>query len=368
MYSSNSSSDYQLELRRFLNSGENNNRCSDCRATNPTWCSTSYNVFLCTRCATLHKKILNKEPYVSHIKSITRDFWRDDELYDFLHHPNNLINRNLSTTSDSAYDIEELIQAKYLRPVLKNDTSSLSGANARFQKKYPLLSNRMARDYELSKYSRHIREIEARTKHQNIDKICEALSLTRGNISNAIDILNYNSNFKSHSYREASPPSLPERPTTEPKQAIFHGQETHHEPKPALFDGSTNYVPPQPKPAVFDGTNDLNTVDYNSTIPNGHINMMQMQSTSSTGQYLMQPQQYMQQQVTPQSIQYQQQQAPPQDIQYQQQTVPQSIQYQQQQLYSYPQANFQQQQQQQQQQQLQQAAWVQQQNFQPGQF
>ena len=156
----------------------------------------------------------------------------------------------------------------------------------------PLLSNRRPRDYELSKFSRHIREVESYDRRfTNEDNIVEALSMTHGNISNAIEILRYNydversrgyddgydddydssdryrrsnnssrhSSNSSYGYgrdrddnssssysgrpssRNDRMPSLPRRPESSgPKDAVFDGSAgVNKQPKAAVFDGLT---------------------------------------------------------------------------------------------------------------------------------
>ena len=247
---------YQGELRRLLNSPTFDNRCSDCRNPNPTWCSTTFHVFLCSRCASLHKQILNKDPYLSGIKSIQRDYWTGEDLDKFIHGTNNVINTSLYTTSDSAYDIEELLKRKYMQPMLS------SRNYGRRRRNLPVLTNRVARDDEIGRYSRQIREIRSiDRKFRNEDNIIEALSLVNGNTDDALDILDYNYSLKRDD--DATPPSLPKRPiVTGPRDAVFDGfSKMGDEPKPAVFDGMNPFTSltgtpssiPQPKPAVFDG-------------------------------------------------------------------------------------------------------------------
>ena len=250
---------YQGELRRLLNSPTFDNRCSDCRNPNPTWCSTTFHVFLCSRCASLHKQILNRDPYLSNIKSIQRDYWTGEDLDKFIHGTNNVINTKLYTASDSAHDIEELLKRKYMQPMLSNRDYG------RQRRNLPVLTNRVARDNEIARYSRQVREIRSiDRKFRNEDNIIEALSLVNGNIDDALDILDYNYNLKRDDRRDnATPPSLPKRPiVTGPRDAVFDGFTTmSDEPKPAVFDGMNPFTSltgtpssiPQPKPAVFDG-------------------------------------------------------------------------------------------------------------------
>lgn len=334
---STSSTAYQLQLSRFLNSPSHNNQCSDCKISNPTWCSTTFNVFLCSRCATLHSQLLNKDPYYSNIKSIKLDYWTDDDLFNFIHKPNEQINRKMYTTSDNAYDLEQIIKRKYIDPLMEINRNKRNA-----DKRYPMLCNRRARDYELSKYASHIREIQSYDRRfDNRDNIVEALSIARGNIENAIDILRYNNEFGasrhyddhgdyggsrnnsvSNNNRNSNPrygvaPSLPQRPKNSgPKEAVFDGSNIRSEPKPAIFDGSN--IISEPKSAIFDGSNIISN-EPKSAVFHGLTpdvsNSLQMSHYQQQQQNLLQQQLFQQQPVqeqqffqTPQQQRYMQQQ------------------------------------------------------------
>ncbi|CCF56513.1 hypothetical protein KAFR_0B02150 [Kazachstania africana CBS 2517] len=245
-------SDYQSQLQRCLHSPPHNNQCSDCKALNPTWCSTTFNVFLCTRCASLHKKILNKDPYYSNIKSITLDYWNQDDLYnliDFRRARDSTIKYDLYTISDNNYDIEKLIEGKYMDPLMKKDR--MKKISRRKVGKLPLLTNRRARDYEIGKFAAHIRQVRSMSsKFYTEDNIIEALSLSHGNIQTAVDILEYNdtSNVSDDDDNDFNAPTLPKRPDTTagPRAAVFDGNSvaptSSNQPKTVVFDGlDTNF-------------------------------------------------------------------------------------------------------------------------------
>ncbi|ORE04036.1 ArfGap-domain-containing protein [Rhizopus microsporus var. microsporus] len=56
---------------------EENRRCADCLAPSPRWASYSLGVFLCIRCASLHRKM---GTHVSRIKSVSMDQWTMQEI------------------------------------------------------------------------------------------------------------------------------------------------------------------------------------------------------------------------------------------------------------------------------------------------
>ncbi|KAI8617719.1 the Gap domain of Smap1l stromal membrane-associated protein 1-like protein, partial [Chytriomyces sp. MP71] len=66
----------QQELKTLLEVPENT-QCADCGDPKPKWASANLGVFLCIRCAGLHR---NMGRDVSAIKSVTLDSWSDKEV------------------------------------------------------------------------------------------------------------------------------------------------------------------------------------------------------------------------------------------------------------------------------------------------
>ncbi|KAL3070550.1 hypothetical protein niasHT_032340 [Heterodera trifolii] len=56
---------------------EENKYCADCEAKQPRWASWNIGVFLCIRCAGLHR---NLGVHVSKVKSVTLDSWTPDQI------------------------------------------------------------------------------------------------------------------------------------------------------------------------------------------------------------------------------------------------------------------------------------------------
>ncbi|KAL0074117.1 hypothetical protein J3Q64DRAFT_1638089 [Phycomyces blakesleeanus] len=54
-----------------------NERCADCQSRNPRWASYSLKVFLCIRCASLHRKM---GTHISKVKSVTMDQWSLEQI------------------------------------------------------------------------------------------------------------------------------------------------------------------------------------------------------------------------------------------------------------------------------------------------
>ncbi|KAI9358075.1 hypothetical protein BD770DRAFT_321223 [Pilaira anomala] len=70
----------QVKHERMLNDLfklPGNDRCADCTAKNPRWASYSLGVFLCIRCASLHRKM---GTHISKVKSVSMDRWTLQEI------------------------------------------------------------------------------------------------------------------------------------------------------------------------------------------------------------------------------------------------------------------------------------------------
>ncbi|GAA5951934.1 hypothetical protein JCM3765_005145 [Sporobolomyces pararoseus] len=54
-----------------------NNQCADCKASNPRWASWDQGVFLCVKCASMHRKIGS---HITKVKSLTLDTWTKEQV------------------------------------------------------------------------------------------------------------------------------------------------------------------------------------------------------------------------------------------------------------------------------------------------
>ncbi|EJD52039.1 ArfGap-domain-containing protein [Auricularia subglabra TFB-10046 SS5] len=54
-----------------------NDSCADCKARAPRWASHNLGIFICVRCATVHRKI---GTHVTKVKSLTLDSWSKDQV------------------------------------------------------------------------------------------------------------------------------------------------------------------------------------------------------------------------------------------------------------------------------------------------
>ncbi|KAI8371714.1 uncharacterized protein BYT42DRAFT_581248 [Radiomyces spectabilis] len=70
----------QVRHERMLNELSKlpgNEFCADCRAKNPRWISYTLGIFLCIRCAGIHRKM---GTHISRVKSMTMDTWTADQI------------------------------------------------------------------------------------------------------------------------------------------------------------------------------------------------------------------------------------------------------------------------------------------------
>ena len=120
----------ERQLQELLRSVPGNDRCADCSAKNPGWASWNLGVFLCVRCASLHRKL---GTHVSKVKSLSMDSWSAEQVENMKNIGNvksNAIYNPRSTRADIPIDADEVESAmeRYLRQ--KYETKSLASGNA----------------------------------------------------------------------------------------------------------------------------------------------------------------------------------------------------------------------------------------------
>ncbi|KAE9979031.1 hypothetical protein BLS_000086 [Venturia inaequalis] len=64
-------------LQELIKTVPGNDRCADCATKNPGWASWSLGIFLCIRCAALHRKL---GTHISKVKSLSMDSWSNDQV------------------------------------------------------------------------------------------------------------------------------------------------------------------------------------------------------------------------------------------------------------------------------------------------
>ncbi|KND91737.1 UBA domain-containing protein 3 [Tolypocladium ophioglossoides CBS 100239] len=67
----------EKQLHDLVHSIAGNNQCADCHTPNPAWASWSLGVFLCMRCASIHRKL---GTHISKVKSLSMDSWSNEQV------------------------------------------------------------------------------------------------------------------------------------------------------------------------------------------------------------------------------------------------------------------------------------------------
>ncbi|KAK2069627.1 hypothetical protein P8C59_004186 [Phyllachora maydis] len=112
-------------LQDLVRNVPGNSLCADCQARNPTWASWSLGVFLCMRCAAIHRKL---GTHVSKVKSLSMDSWSNEQVENMKKVGNVASNKNYNPQNkkpptpidadeaDSA--MERFIRSKYTNTTL----------------------------------------------------------------------------------------------------------------------------------------------------------------------------------------------------------------------------------------------------------
>ncbi|AAS51173.1 ACL055Wp [Eremothecium gossypii ATCC 10895] len=356
-----SSRTVERELKALVSSPENANRCGECGATYPTWCSVNLGAFLCGRCAAVHRKVLTGEQGgpESHVKSLTLDRWTVDELEEITNSGGNRRNhhtwnvRNVAFPYDGDDDrsrVEDFIRNKYIvgkfgqgggrgsgyRPDSSSrrghdefadrrsrsasfsrssnrSYSSLNSASPPRSGGIPLLTHRTVHDHEIGRYGSQLATMKS-LGYSDTDAIVEALVLSRGDINVALDILDKDAKLRKES---PAPPPPPPRPTS---PAASGTRSSPPKPQPAVFDGFNGIQPQTTQAQTFDG----GVQQYLDPVT-GQIYVDQSQYLQAMQQQQLQQQQLQQQQLQQQQLQQQQLQ----QQQLQQQQLQQQLQFQQ---------------------------------------
>ena len=67
----------EKQLQELVQKVPGNSQCADCHARNPSWASWSLGVFLCMRCAAIHRKL---GTHISKVKSLSMDSWSNEQV------------------------------------------------------------------------------------------------------------------------------------------------------------------------------------------------------------------------------------------------------------------------------------------------
>lgn len=245
---------YQKNVERqmieIVNSRGNENKCGECGSSYPTWASYNLGIFLCGRCASVHRRVLPSN--VSKVKSLTLDEWTSEQI-DRLRRIGNKKARNkwnakrepFPYDEDNTTEIDQYIKDKYLLGKFRDDPigsnsyddgydsdggrfgDSLSrmlklGSRSRLAstRSVPALSHRKLTTFESSQFTNQANQL-ANMGFSDMDLVKEALILANGDIDFALEILDNDS--KVNPNQDEVAPSLPRRPanaTTQPTGAL----------------------------------------------------------------------------------------------------------------------------------------------------
>ncbi|KIW98736.1 uncharacterized protein Z519_00399 [Cladophialophora bantiana CBS 173.52] len=100
----------ERELHELL-SVPGNSQCADCGAKNPAWASWNLGIFLCMRCASLHRKL---GTHISKVKSLSMDTWSTEQVENMRRNGNNAVNKIYNPKNkkpDMPLDVDEVDSA-----------------------------------------------------------------------------------------------------------------------------------------------------------------------------------------------------------------------------------------------------------------
>ncbi|KAI1428619.1 hypothetical protein F5Y12DRAFT_675222 [Xylaria sp. FL1777] len=117
-------------LQDLVQSVPGNNVCADCGARNPSWASWNLGIFLCMRCAAIHRKL---GTHISKVKSLSMDSWTNEQVESMKRTGNAASNKTYNPQgkrppvpvdadeADSA--MERFIRSKYVQPPSRTPTN-----------------------------------------------------------------------------------------------------------------------------------------------------------------------------------------------------------------------------------------------------
>ncbi|KAI5815943.1 hypothetical protein BZA77DRAFT_265019, partial [Pyronema omphalodes] len=125
-------------IQDLIKNVNGNDRCADCGTNNTGWASWNLGIFLCVRCASLHRKL---GTHISKVKSTTMDKWENDQVENMKKIGNLKSNAYynpdtrkhpppVSQIDDSDSHMERHIRAKYEYQTYRRDQSEPKASSA----------------------------------------------------------------------------------------------------------------------------------------------------------------------------------------------------------------------------------------------
>lgn len=128
---------HEKTLQDLIHNVPGNDRCADCSSKNPGWASWNLGIFLCMRCAALHRKL---GTHISKVKSLSMDTWGSEQV-DSMKSTGNVVSNQLynpkNVKAEIPIDVDEVdgVLERYIRQ--KYELRTFSGGNARTSTRAP---------------------------------------------------------------------------------------------------------------------------------------------------------------------------------------------------------------------------------------
>ncbi|KAI5962480.1 GTS1 [Candida pseudojiufengensis] len=233
----------------IVNSRGNDNKCAECKAAYPTWASYNLGIFLCGRCASVHKRILGPPNYnISKVKSLTLDNWSNEQIANLRRIGNSKSRKKWNSKKipfpfdgdDDVGLVEQYIRDKYILGKFRdddvdpnefeddrlskysNDNDEVNSRRSRSNSTrsittIPKLTHRKLTTFEYTQFQPQLSKIRS-FGYNDRDAILESLLLSNGNIERALDILDLD--IRINPSKQEIAPSLPNRPRASTNNSI----------------------------------------------------------------------------------------------------------------------------------------------------